>query len=58
MRDDDPKFYSLVSFGYLMNGDQDAARKWMDKAEAVAEKEGEKEKYHHKLDMLMKLQSD
>lgn len=58
MRDDDPKFYSLVSFGYLMNGDQDAARKWMDKAEAVAEKEGEKQKYHHKLDMLMRLQSD
>jgi tetratricopeptide (TPR) repeat protein len=58
MRDDDPKFYSLVSFGYLMSGDQKKARKWMEKAEAVAEKEGEKDKYHHKLDMLMQLQAD
>jgi tetratricopeptide (TPR) repeat protein len=58
MRDDDPKFYSLVSFGYLMNGDRQKARKWMEKAEAVAENEGDKDKYHHKLDMLMQLQSD
>jgi Flp pilus assembly protein TadD len=53
LRDDEPRFYSLLSFSYMMSGDRDAARRWMKKAEAVAEQEADKERYHHKLDLLM-----
>jgi len=52
-RDDEPRFYSLLSFSYMMSGDRGAARRWMKKAEAVAEQEDEKVRYHHKLELLM-----
>lgn len=53
-RDDEPRFYSLLSLSYLMSGDQAAARRWMEKAEAVARETAEQEKYSHKLEWLRK----
>ena len=29
LRDDEPRFYSLLSFSYLMSGNRDAAQRWM-----------------------------
>jgi len=56
-RDDEPRFYSLLSLSYLMSGDQAAARRWMEKAEAVAgqsaDPAADPQKYHHKLEWLM-----
>jgi Flp pilus assembly protein TadD len=53
-RDDEPRFYSLLSLSYLMSGDKVAARRWMAKAEAVSQKPSEQKKYGQKLDWLRK----
>lgn len=52
-RDDEPRFYSLLSLSYLMSGDKAKAQRWMEKAEAVAAQTSDPEKYHHKLEWLM-----
>lgn len=56
-RDDEPRFYSLLSLSYLMSGDRAAARRWMEKAEAVAgqsaDPAADPQRYHHKLEWLM-----
>ena len=49
----DDNFYFLMSISYLNSGDQDAAERWMKKAEEAAEMDADKERYHRKLDMLM-----
>ena len=54
-RRDEDQFYYLLSLSYLMNGNQDAARKWMEKAESLAEEKSAKEKYSFKLEMLQSL---
>jgi tetratricopeptide (TPR) repeat protein len=48
------RFYALMSVSYAMSGDQKAARKWMKQAEDLAG-ENERQRYHHKLEMLMSL---
>jgi len=53
LRDNEPRFYSLLSFSYLMSGDRQSAKRWMKKAESVADQQAEKEKYHYKLELLM-----
>ena len=35
-----------------MNGDREAAERWMEKAEETAQQSAERQKYHHKLDLL------
>ena len=52
-RDDEPRFYSLLSLSYLMQGDRQAARRWMEKAEEVAARTADQQRYHHKLEWLM-----
>ncbi|MEJ2399886.1 MAG: transglutaminase domain-containing protein [Xanthomonadales bacterium] len=56
-RDDDARLFNLLSLSYLMNGDREQAERWMQKAEDVAEKGSEREKYHHKLDLLRREQA-
>lgn len=51
-RDDDDRFYYLLSLSYLMNGDRNEAQRWMKKAEEAAQQDASQEKYHHKLDLL------
>lgn len=48
----DDRFYYLLSLSYLMNGDREAAERWMEKAEETAQQSAERQKYHHKLDLL------
>jgi tetratricopeptide (TPR) repeat protein len=52
-RENESRFYSLLSISHLMSGDKAAAERWMRKAEAVAVQEADREKYHHKLEWLM-----
>jgi Flp pilus assembly protein TadD len=52
-RENESRFYSLLSVSHLMSGDKAAAERWMRKAEAVAVQEADREKYHHKLEWLM-----
>ena len=52
MRKDEDRFYFLMSLCYLMSGDKQAAQRWMKKAETIAKKNPDKEKYQHKLDIL------
>jgi len=52
-REEDPRFYSLISLSYLMSGDRAEAGRWMRRAEEVAVKEQDREKYSHKLQWLM-----
>jgi len=53
-KNDDDQFYSLMSLSYLMKGDRDAAKRWMKKAEDVAEKDTDKKRYHNKFDMMIR----
>jgi tetratricopeptide (TPR) repeat protein len=53
-KDDDDQFYSLMSLDYLMKGDREAAQKWMKKAESIAEKESDKQRYHNKFEMMVR----
>ena len=52
-RENESRFYSLLSVSYLMNGDKKAAERWMKKAEEVATQEADRQRYHHKLEWLM-----
>jgi Tfp pilus assembly protein PilF len=52
-RKDEDRFYYLLSLSYLMSGDREAAQRWMQKAEETALKSTNKQKYNHKLDLLM-----
>jgi tetratricopeptide (TPR) repeat protein len=49
----DDIFYYLMSLSYFNSGEKEAAKRWMKKAEDVAEKDDDKKKYHRKLDVLM-----
>ena len=53
MIDDEDRFYFLLSLSYLMSGDKDQATRWMTKAEEVAKQNESREKYSHKLDLLI-----
>ena len=52
-RENESRFYSLLSVSYLMSGDKKAAERWMKKAEEVAPQEADRQRYHHKLEWLM-----
>jgi len=47
------EFYFLLGLSYLMKGQEKDARKWMNKAEAVAADAALKDQYSTKIDMLM-----
>ncbi len=47
------EFYFLLGLSYLMKGEEKDARKWMNKAEAVAANAALKDQYSTKIDMLM-----
>lgn len=51
-REEDDRFYHLLSLSYLMKGDREQAQRWMRKAEEAALQDAERQKYHHKLDLL------
>jgi tetratricopeptide (TPR) repeat protein len=57
LRDDEPRFYALLSYCYLMRGEDEKARYWMGKAEAAAVGLNEKRRYQDKLDLLMRMNS-
>lgn len=46
-------FYFLIGLSYLQKGDESAARRWLEKAERVAEDDGLKRNYHNKLERLL-----
>lgn len=52
-RNDDDRFYFLLSLSYMMKGDKKEAERWMKKAEEVAQESESQKKYHRKLDLLM-----
>jgi Tfp pilus assembly protein PilF len=47
------RFYFLMGVSYLLLGREAEARSWLDQAESLAEEQGEKQRYRHKLDWLM-----
>jgi Flp pilus assembly protein TadD len=56
-RKDESEFCHLLSLSYLMKGDRPAARRWMEAAEEAARAAADRERYHHKLDLLRSLGS-
>ena len=46
-------FYFLMGLSYLQKGNESAARRWLEKAEQVAEDDGLQRNYHSKLEMLL-----
>jgi Flp pilus assembly protein TadD len=57
-RNDDDRFYFLLSLSYLMSGDRDQAQRWMRKAEEVSQESDNQKKYHHKLDLIQGRESE
>ena len=51
-------FYFLLGLSYLQLGDEKQARRWLSKAEEVAETESLKRNYHDKLEMLLSSQPE
>ena len=47
-------FYFLMGLSYLYKGDESRARRWLEKAEKVAEDDGLKRNYHTKLERLLR----
>jgi tetratricopeptide (TPR) repeat protein len=56
MVDDEDRFYFLLSLSYLMSGDKTESTRWMKKAEEVAKQNESRQKYSHKLDLLISQQ--
>lgn len=50
-------FYFLLGLSYLHKGNEPAARRWLEKAEQVAEDDGLKRNYHTKLERLLDARS-
>jgi tetratricopeptide (TPR) repeat protein len=46
-------FYFLMGLSYLQQGNESTARRWLDKAEQVAEDDGLQRNYHSKLERLL-----
>lgn len=49
-------FYFLLGLSYLQIGDEATARKWLEKAEEMAEDDGLKSNYHNKMEKLLDAQ--
>ena len=54
-RRNEDRFYSLLSSSYLMAGDMEEARRWMEKAGQIAVEYSDQRKYNRKLEMLMEM---
>lgn len=54
-REQEGRFYFLMSVSYLMSGDRHEAERWLEKAQAVAEAHADRQRYNSKLDLLMGL---
>lgn len=52
-KNDEDRFYYLLSLSYLMAGDKAEAQKWMQQAEEVAKATEDRQRYNRKLDLLM-----
>ena len=52
-RKTEDRFYSLMSMSYLMAGDRDKAREWMERASEIAVEYGDKRRYNQKLELLL-----
>ena len=57
-RQDEDRFYYLLSLSYLMEGDSGAAQHWMRKAGEVAAEDSDRQRYQHKLDMLKQMEPE
>ena len=53
IKKNDEKFCELLSLSYLMSGNKKEAARWMRKAEERAIEHEDRQKYHHKLDLIM-----
>ena len=52
-RENEDRFYYLLSLSYLMSGEKETAQRWMKKAEEVSRQSENQQKYSHKLELLM-----
>ena len=51
--EEEDSFYFLLSLSYLMSGEKEEAQRWMKKAEEVASRSENQQKYSRKLNLLM-----
>lgn len=52
-KNDEDRFYYLLSLSYLMAGDKPEAQRWMQEAQEVARATKDKKRYSRKLELLM-----
>jgi Flp pilus assembly protein TadD len=51
-REGEDRFYYLMSMSWLMKGNGEKARRWMQEAENAARQSKDRQRYHHKLQLL------
>ena len=51
-REDEDRFYFLISMSYLMSGDKESAALWMAKAEELTADDVDRQRYQNKMDRL------
>lgn len=52
-REDESRFYFLMSMSYLMKGDKQSADAWMVQAEEKAGDDADRQRYHNKMDRVI-----
>ena len=52
-KNDEDRFYYLLSLSYLMAGNKPQAQRWMQEAQEVARATKDKQRYNRKLELLM-----
>ena len=55
-KQNEDRFYALLGLSYLRRGDPTSAHRWLARAEAVADDQTLKHRYHSKLELLRQLQ--
>jgi len=55
-REKEDRFYLLMGLAYLQKGDEPTARKWLEKAEALAGDPAQQKRYRGKLEILLQAQ--
>lgn len=58
MRENEDRFYAMMGASYFMMGDTEEARHWMKRAEKMAVRQSDKEKYNRKSELLGLKSSD
>jgi Flp pilus assembly protein TadD len=53
-KEDEDRFYFLMSLSYLLSGDEESAQSWMKQAEDLAGEDADRKRYRYKIELLIR----